>query len=74
MVPITVWYILSRIGLVNLALFIFIHPLISFLVIVGEFIYAFKSPYIFEILIANIVLYNTAQVIKFIFKLIQGEK
>ena len=65
MIPITVWFIFSRIGLVNLVLFYFIKPWMSLLVILGETIYLWNSPYIFEVLLANILAYNLIKVVKF---------
>ena len=69
MIPITVWFIFSRIGLVNLVLFYFIKPWMSLLVILGETIYLWNSPYVFEVLLANILAYNLIKVVKFIINL-----
>lgn len=70
MIPITVWYLFSRIGLLNLALFYFLNPLISIIVIVGELVYTWHSPYVIEILICNIIAYNVARATKTIIKII----
>lgn len=69
MIPITVWFIFSRIGLVNLVLFYFIKPWMSLLVILGETIYLWNSPYVFEVLLANILAYNLIKIIKIIINL-----
>ena len=41
----------------------------SLLVILGETIYLWNSPYIFEVLLANILAYNLIKVVKFIINL-----
>lgn len=69
MIPITVWYLFSRIGLLNMALFYFCNSFLSILIIIGELIWTWNSPYVFEVLLANILAYNLIRVVKFIIKL-----
>lgn len=69
MIPITVWYILSRIGLLNMALFYFCNSFLSILIIIGELIWTWNSQYVFEVLLANILAYNLIKVVKFIINL-----
>lgn len=74
MISITILYLFSRIGLLNLALFYFLNPLISIIVIVGELIYTWHSPYVIEILICNIIAYNVAKAIKTIILIINSRR